>query len=181
MISTHIWLIISCLRYVEKQVPKGKDILLFKIRRDFLGEPVTKTLNSQHKGPGFNPWSRNSIPHVQPRHCMPQLKDLACHKEDERSHVWYLYSRLVEETHKQSNSNNSIECLAWGDSIAPSMLLKNRGESSHPVCCFFLRWPYNMLGPTFWPLSLWCWWFPCKLQHIDTVAPMVLFTVLEVF
>lgn len=71
----------------------------------------------------------------------------------------------------QSNSNTNIECLAWGDSIAPSVLLKNRGESPHPACCFFPRWPYNLLGPTFWPLSLWCWWFPCKLQHVDTVAP----------
>ena len=32
--------------------------------QDFPGGPVAKTLSSQCKGPGFNPWSGNWIPHV---------------------------------------------------------------------------------------------------------------------
>ena len=29
-----------------------------------LGGPMAKTLHSQHRGPGFNPWSRKEIPHA---------------------------------------------------------------------------------------------------------------------
>ena len=29
---------------------------------DLLGDPVAKTLYSQYRGPGFNPWSGNQIP-----------------------------------------------------------------------------------------------------------------------
>ena len=32
--------------------------------RDFPGGPVVKTLCSQSRGPGFDPWSENEIPHV---------------------------------------------------------------------------------------------------------------------
>ena len=31
---------------------------------DFPGGPVTKTLCSQCRGPGFDPWSMNQIPHT---------------------------------------------------------------------------------------------------------------------
>ena len=31
---------------------------------DFPGGPVVKTLHSQRKGPEFNPWSGNQIPHA---------------------------------------------------------------------------------------------------------------------
>ena len=40
--------------------------------RDFPGGPVVKTLYSQCRGPGFNPWSGNYVPHTT-------TKDLACH------------------------------------------------------------------------------------------------------
>ena len=32
--------------------------------RDFPGGPVAKTLPSQCRGPGFNPWSGNQVPHA---------------------------------------------------------------------------------------------------------------------
>ena len=32
--------------------------------RDFPGGPVAKTLCSRGRGPGFNPWSGNQIPHA---------------------------------------------------------------------------------------------------------------------
>ena len=32
--------------------------------RDFPGGPVAKSPPSQYRGPGFNPWSENEIPHV---------------------------------------------------------------------------------------------------------------------
>ena len=38
---------------------------------DFPGGPVARTPSSQCRGPGFNPWSGNWIPHAA-------TKDLAC-------------------------------------------------------------------------------------------------------
>ena len=35
-----------------------------KHQGDFPGGPVVKTLHSQCRGPGFNPWSGNQIPHA---------------------------------------------------------------------------------------------------------------------
>ena len=43
--------------------------------QDFLGGPVTKTLPSQCRGPGFNSWSGNWISHAA-------TKDSMCHNRD---------------------------------------------------------------------------------------------------
>ena len=42
---------------------------------NFPGGPVAKTLHSQCRGPGFDPWSGDKIPHVT-------TKDLTYCKED---------------------------------------------------------------------------------------------------
>lgn len=38
--------------------------LRVRVGKDFPGGPVAKTLRSQCRGPGFNPWSGGYIPHV---------------------------------------------------------------------------------------------------------------------
>ena len=48
--------------------------------RDFLGGPVAKTLCSQCRGSGFDPWSGNEIPHAT-------TTNLTCCNDDWRSHV----------------------------------------------------------------------------------------------
>ena len=45
---------------------------------DFLGGSVAKTLSSQDRGPGFNPWSGKLFP-------QDTAKDPAWHNEDQRS------------------------------------------------------------------------------------------------
>ena len=42
---------------------------------DFPGSPVVNTLRSQHRGPRFDPWSGNYIPHAA-------TKDPTCCNED---------------------------------------------------------------------------------------------------
>ena len=48
--------------WTTREVP-SMNILIHLIKtlkpRDFSGDPVTKTLHSQNRGPGFNPWSGN--------------------------------------------------------------------------------------------------------------------------
>ena len=45
-----------------------------KIFWDFPGEPVAKTLHSQARGTGFNPWSANKIPHAATKSSQMLLK-----------------------------------------------------------------------------------------------------------
>ena len=44
--------------------PLQKNLTKIQKSRDFPGGPMVKTPNSQCKEPGFNPWSRNWIPHA---------------------------------------------------------------------------------------------------------------------
>ena len=48
-----------------------------KLRWDFPGDPVAKTLCSQCREPRFNPWSRNYIPHVASKTLCAANKDLS--------------------------------------------------------------------------------------------------------
>ena len=46
------------------------------------------SLSSQNRGPGFDPWSGNLIPHASiERFLHAVTKDPACCKEDQRSHM----------------------------------------------------------------------------------------------
>ena len=63
--------------------------LIYKVLRDFLGGPVVKTLCSQCRGPGFDPWSGNYIQHgavkssqaktQDPTHATTKIEDPAHH------------------------------------------------------------------------------------------------------
>ena len=50
--------------------------------RDFPGDPVAKTLCSQYKGPEFDSWLRNQIPHATTRdlHTEMKIEDPMCRK-----------------------------------------------------------------------------------------------------
>ena len=43
-------------------------------KRDFPGGPVGKTPGSQCRGPGFDPWSGNKIPHAATKIQRSQIK-----------------------------------------------------------------------------------------------------------
>ena len=44
--------------------------------QDFPGGPVAKTLPSQCRGLGFDPWSRNQIPHATTKYSNANSKQL---------------------------------------------------------------------------------------------------------
>ena len=46
---------------------------------DFPGGPMAKTVNSQCRGPGFDPWSGNQIPHATTKGSHAAVKYPACH------------------------------------------------------------------------------------------------------
>ena len=49
--------------------------------RDFPGGPVAKTLHSQCRGPGFNPWSGNWILHTATKQSHATAEDPTCRRE----------------------------------------------------------------------------------------------------
>ena len=49
------------------------------VRGDFLSGPVAKTLCFQHRGPRFDPWSENWIPHAATKSSCASTKHPACH------------------------------------------------------------------------------------------------------
>ena len=49
---------------------------------EFPGDPVAKTLSSQCRGPGFDPWSENWIPHATAKSLHTATKDPVCCSED---------------------------------------------------------------------------------------------------
>ena len=56
--------------------------------REFPGGPVAKTLYSQCRGPGFNPWSGNWIPHVTTKTKSSQInKNKYIFKKDKTLHI----------------------------------------------------------------------------------------------
>ena len=57
---------------------------------DFPGGPVAKTPGSQCRGPRFNPWLGNWIPHATTKSLHPTAKDPACCNKDQRSQVLQL-------------------------------------------------------------------------------------------
>ena len=61
----------------------GETIISFlKMRKDFPGGPVGKTLCSQSRGPRFHPWSGKQIPHATTKSSHATTKDPACLSED---------------------------------------------------------------------------------------------------
>ena len=44
--------------------------------------PVAKTLHSQCRAPGFDPWTGNQIPHAANKGSHAKTKDPTCHNED---------------------------------------------------------------------------------------------------
>ena len=57
---------------------QGPSLEYLKPLWDFPGGPVTKTLHSQCKGPRFDPWSRNSIPHAAIKSSHASTKNPEC-------------------------------------------------------------------------------------------------------
>ena len=53
-----------------------------KISKDFPACPVAKTLSTQCRGPGFNPWLGNWIPHAETKSSNAAIKDPACCNQD---------------------------------------------------------------------------------------------------
>jgi len=51
-------------------------------QRDFSGGPMAKTPCSQCRGPRFNPWSGNEIPHAATKNLHASTKVPACCNED---------------------------------------------------------------------------------------------------
>ena len=51
-------------------------------RRDFSDDPVAKTPCSQCRGPEFDPWSGNWIPHATSDHLHASIKDPTCYNQD---------------------------------------------------------------------------------------------------
>ena len=41
---------------------------------DLLGGPVAKTVSSQYRGPGFDPWSGKQIPYATTKNVCVQLR-----------------------------------------------------------------------------------------------------------
>ena len=58
--------------------------------RDFPGGPVRKTPCSQHRGPRFNPWSGNYIPHVATKSSNATTKRSCMLQQDRISSVLQL-------------------------------------------------------------------------------------------
>ena len=81
--------------------------------QDFPGGPMSKTLHIQCKGPGFNPWSRNYIPHAA-------TKDPAWSREDRRSQV---VIRPVSSV--QSLSGVWLFAIPWITALQPSLSITN--------------------------------------------------------
>ena len=76
----------------EKIHRKGKQ----GVETDFPGGPVAKTPGSQCRGPGFNPWSENCIPHdATARFRVPQWRGKIPHDATE---AWH--SQINKETNK---------------------------------------------------------------------------------
>ena len=67
--------------------------------RDFLGGPVAKTTRSQFRGPGFVPWSGNSIPHAT---------DTEFECCDLRSHELQLRPRAAERMNNEIRMAESL-------------------------------------------------------------------------
>ena len=57
-----------------------KEARVFRIlgSEDFPSGPVAKTTCSQRRGPRFNPWSGNLIPHAATKCSHAKTKDPAC-------------------------------------------------------------------------------------------------------
>ena len=76
------WILIHCATREVLLFTLGTIQLILKSQCwDFPSAPVAKTLHSQCRGPGFNPWSGKLMPHAAnkryaaaKRFCMPQLK-----------------------------------------------------------------------------------------------------------
>ena len=49
--------------------------------QEFPSAPVAKTLCSQFRDPGSNPWSGNQIPHGRTKSSHAETKDLTCRNE----------------------------------------------------------------------------------------------------
>ena len=109
---------------------------------------MAKTPCFQCRGPRFDAWWGNWIPHATTsshattkRICTPQLnkKDLACHKEDQRSCRPQLTLGTVNETNKcgglvtQSCLTlcNPMSCSPAGSSVLGDSLCKNTGVGCH--------------------------------------------------
>ena len=54
------------------------------------GGPVAKTLYSQRREQGLNPWSGNEVIHAATKSSHAATEDPACQNEDQRSHVLQL-------------------------------------------------------------------------------------------
>ena len=50
------------------------------------GDPVAKTLHSQCRGPGFDPWSGKSVPHTATRSVCAATEGAGCSNEDLERH-----------------------------------------------------------------------------------------------
>ena len=61
-------------------------------KTDFPGGPVAKTPYSQCRGPGFNPWSGNWIPHASTKSSHAAVKDhLCCNKDPVQPNNYYFF------------------------------------------------------------------------------------------
>ena len=76
------WSFVLVLCQIQKELSMDSSYVEFAFEnrslKDFSGGSVAKTLRSQCRGPGFNPWSGNWIPHAT-------AKDLMCCNKDGRS------------------------------------------------------------------------------------------------
>ena len=116
-------------------------LLLLNLRlpvRDLAGGPVAKTLHSQCKGPGLNPWSGNWIPcaatkdsifcnkdRKRPRGSSPVLKHPSEKpSSDVRSRQWWLFHPFLSGGFSSHSRilNHSMVGIPWWSSDLDSML-----------------------------------------------------------
>jgi len=69
--------------------------------RDFLSGSAAKTLTSQCRVPGFDPWSGNKIPHATTKSSQAETKDPTRPSEDGKSCVPQPRPSQVNNTSKE--------------------------------------------------------------------------------
>ena len=87
---------------------------------DFPGGPVAKTLSSQCRSPGFEPWSGNYVPHAATRSLMPLLK-----------------ISLTTTKTQYSQTNKHLKKIEWGEIFSHHISDKESVPRRYKECLQF--------------------------------------------
>ena len=91
---------------------------------EFPGDTVAKTLGSQCRGPGFDPWSRNQIPHATAKNQCNQINKL-------NKHFFF-----KEETKNNKKGKRTKRGKDLFDIALIFILECNQFGSSHMCCAY---------------------------------------------